>query len=185
MTGQDKDTERLVLAGMMSDKDNLDEGLQELVDTDFTDMIYRKIFLMISGMYANGEEVSVGTVIVKNRDEINEFGIAFVQLFEQFVPNIKAHIARLKECTKARKLLNLATAIKGAVERGEECDKVYSRIEDEIILTDTVIERTYISPKDMSDACALSLRDRYEAERREKKVVHTEFKSINYATGGL
>ena len=30
MTGQDKDTERLVLAGMMSDKDNLDEGLQEL-----------------------------------------------------------------------------------------------------------------------------------------------------------
>ena len=55
MTGQDKDTERLVLAGMMSDKDNLDEGLQELVDTDFTDMIYRKIFLMISGMYANGE----------------------------------------------------------------------------------------------------------------------------------
>lgn len=185
MTGQDKDTERLVLAGMMSDKESLDQGIQELLDTDFTDMIYRKIFLMISGMYANGEEVSIGTVIVKNRDEINEFGIAFVQLFEQFVPSIKAHIARLKECTKARKLLNLAVAIKGAVERGEECDKVYSRIEDEIILTDTAIERTYISPKDMSDACALSLRDRYEAERREKKVIHTEFKSINYATGGL
>ena len=75
MTGQDPDTEKLVLAGMMSDKENLDQGIQELLDTDFTSMAYRKIFLMIAAMYNDGEQVNVGTVLVKHRDEINSFGL--------------------------------------------------------------------------------------------------------------
>ena len=188
MIGQDQDTEKLVLAGMMSDKENLDQGIQELLDTDFTSMTYRKIFLMIAAMYNDGDQVNVGTVLVKHRDKINSFGlgVSFIQLFEQFVPSIKTHIERLKECTKARKLLGLSEAIRGAVERGDCCDDVYGNIENELIKNTAIgAERVYISPQEMSDTCVLSLRDRYEEGRREKKVIRTEFKSINYATVGL
>ena len=61
------------------------------MDTDFTSMTYRKIFLMIAAMYNDGDQVNVGTVLVKHRDEINSFGlgVSFIQLFEQFVPSIK------------------------------------------------------------------------------------------------
>ena len=80
----------------------------------------------------------------------------------------------------------MSEAIRGAVERGDCCDDVYGNIENELIKNTAIgAERVYISPQEMSDTCVLSLRDRYEEGRREKKVIRTEFKSINYATGGL
>ena len=188
MTGQDTQCEREFIALMLGDDKALIKGVCELTADDFTDQRFKEVFSMICEMYETNKKVDITSLLIENKDTIRKlFGFEYIQTFSlMIVQGADAMIARLKNQTKARHLINIAHKIKKSLSEDEACDDIYNDIENEIIKnTSTGVERVYISPKAMAQTCLQAMLDRREKESRERKVINTTFGYLNKVTGGF
>ena len=110
MNGHDPQCEREIIAQMINSEKSLIKCCSELKPDDFTQIDIRKLFIMANEMYESNEEVNSTSFYVKNKNEIQamKMGFSYPELFSQFIiEGVEARIARLKECTKARKIIEL------------------------------------------------------------------------------
>lgn len=189
MNGHDPQCEREVISQMVNSEKALIKCCSDLKPDDFTQMDMRKLFIMAMEMYEGSEEVNSTSFYVKNKNEIQamEMGFTYSELVAQLIlEGIDARIARLKECTKARRIIELMQKVKAGLNENTRCDDIYSLIENDIIQnTATGAERIYIGPKQMALTGIKAMKDRRDETKRTAKVIYTGFPQLNKISGGF
>lgn len=186
-SGYDLECEKHILAAMLQRKEWLLDAIAELKASDFTTERCRRVFNLICQRYVDQEPVNVSALFVNHAEELkaNAFSVADAQ-YLVLKDEVPAMIRRMKEQTKLRELLSISDIIRGKVNSGDGAEEIYADLENMIASRDSAgLERTYIGPQDMAMAILDSISERMDPEKRSKLVLYTQYKKLNYASGGF
>ena len=188
-TGFDVECEKSILAAMMQKDKYLSQIVTEIQPEDFTQDSLRQLFLMVSDMYNANKTVSVQSVLIENSDEIKKlnFGCSYTMLATQLIlGGVEAMIARLKEETRIRKLLQLSDDIRNLASGDADSAQIVEVAETALLsFNASGVERVYISPQEMAETCMDAVCERMDNDKRHEKVLYTSFKKLNEITGGF
>lgn len=186
----DQQCEQRICAAMMQKKEWLLDIVSEVKPDDFFFQATRDLYIILYRMHSDGEEVNASSVLMLHGPEVQNlnFGRSFIHLATDvlMLHEVKSYIKRLHELRDIRSLMGVADTLKLMIQNGESAENIYKTLEDAVI-SHTVVGngRTLIMPDEMAEACVMAVTERMDDKERNKKMLYTSFKNLNYATGGF
>lgn len=182
-----------ILSAAVYRKDWLLDVLQNVNVDDFTRNETRAIFSVIQKMYERGEDISLGTVSMHQK-ELEDAG--YIQgrdmTFSQMIGNppmsreISPYISTLKEMSTRRLVYRAAQTAIHYIDSGEMSSVAFDELERAVIeRTATGMKRELLTPNDMAKAIENTVKECMDAESRKKKVIYTQYGQLNICTGGF
>ena len=170
-------------------EENNTDALATLTVNDFAAQENKHIYNLLLQMFLNGQEITPTTFAIGNKDELKKIDSNFN--FPEFMRvmvygDIDTRIKRLQEKTNVRKVLDLRDKINNALNLGRTSSAIFDGIEKELIkFQSTGFTRTEITPEKLAEACVETIAQRRDKENRNKKVIFSGYKELNYLTGGF
>lgn len=184
----DLETERYTIACLVQGEDYVSDGTAELLQDDFSYSPFQILFSLIGEMYQQGESITVNSFYIKHSSIIKQLGIKWIDMTGCFVnmSDFKVACQRLKEMTRARRLMKLSDTIRNELEGGTSSVDVLTEIEKTVLSADSkVSSRQHITPKEMAVKCLDVVAERMDETTRGKQCIFTGFSRLNKTTGGF
>lgn len=188
--GSDMQAEQRICAAMMQKKEWLLDIVSEIKPEEFFYQSTKALYTILYSMYAAGEEVNATSVLMLHGNDINslDFGRSFIQLSTDvlMMHEVKSYIKRIHELRNIRSLMGVEETLKSMIQNSSSSDEIYKALEESVIAhTSCGNGRVLIKPDEMAEACVTAVTARMDSTERNKKVMYTSFKNMNYATGGF
>lgn len=188
------EAERSLVSGLLLYPNYIDEVLEVVSHVDFSDEISKNVFEAIESLVADGKPIDVVTVATrlgefKTLDKIGGFE-TLTSLTDIFVipTHLKEYANIVKEKSRQRSLLSLATSIATYVYDNKSSEEILDKIDAQIRRIEESVNLNDYST--ISDALSKTLEQIEQLEEKRKKGIHatgatTGYKSLDDILGGF
>ena len=184
MKTTDFDMQDKILSGIVQNEDSQAVAFSRLSPDHFSVQNRKNLFIKLRCMYDENKPINI---ITANEircdyplDSLTDFMVVRPWEMEQLCDFIEEH----------RKLRVLRDQLENSVMKVDRLDpsqEIIDGIMDTAYKLDMTGEKQEVifSGKEMAQRALTSIAERGEKDKRNKKVIYTQFKKLNYATGGF
>lgn len=178
----DIELEKSIIGSMVSDQDNLSNGMARIKKEHFSDRFHQEAFELVRKMYEDGKHVEPVTVGQEGKGLFGKSGISWL-LANYISPGAFDGLTdKLIKCYQLRKLHGTAISIANAIKAGEEPEEVIKLIETDIYSVVSESKMEVVTPKEHAQRMMNTLISRME--KKSNGGIMTTYGDLNRALNG-